>query len=93
MSIPIPPYTTLEGNTIHITALPVHEQAFYLRLKAYYETNPAHVEFSRRWRVDGHQVWRGKDRQLVADSPIFAVCQDLDARVAIREGHLGTYKS
>jgi len=90
-------YRTLEGQVIRVDKLAPEEQALYQNLRAEYRRSPSHASFNFYWQSEGSKVWgesaaQGKDvRRGIADSPIFAICQDLDARLAIREGHLGDY--
>ena len=81
-------YRTLEGQIIPLDDLAWTEQAFYDRLRTYYKTTPSHEDFSFYWRSEGEQVWGNKTNKEVTKSAIFAICQDLDARLAIKEGHL-----
>ena len=80
-------YRTLEGQVFQLDDLPWPERAFYDRLRAYYKTSPSHEEFSFYWRSEGEQVWGHKTNKEVAKSGLFTICQDLDARIAIKEGH------
>ena len=90
-------YRTLEGQVIRVDKLAPEEQALYQKLRAEYRRNPSHTYFNFYWQSEGSKVWgdraaQGKDaRREIADSPIFAICQDLDARLAIREGHVADY--
>ena len=81
-------FRTLEGQVIPLDDLAWTERAFYDRLKAYYKTSPSHEDFSFYWRSEGEQVWGHKTNKEAAKSLIFAICQDLDARLAIKEGHV-----
>ena len=90
-------YRTLAGNAIQLDSLPAKDRGLYVTLKKYFDTTPSHVDFSYFWRSEGQQIWgehaRGGEaaRREIANSPIFAICQDFDSRVAIREGHLRDY--
>lgn len=81
-------YTTLENKVIALNTLSWVERAFYDRLHTYYKTSPSHEDFSFYWRSEGEEIWANKPRKEVSRSPIFAICQDLDARLAIKEGHV-----
>jgi hypothetical protein len=82
-------YTTLEKEVIYINGMSELEQSFYLQITNYYQQNPSHPDFSNYWRAEGQRVvWIDCSRKEIVRSSIFKVCQDLDARLAIKEGHL-----
>ena len=82
-------YTTLEREIIRINDMPELEQSFYLQAKNYYHQNPSHPDFSNYWRAEGQRmIWGDWPRKEIVRSSIFKVCQDIDARLAIKEGHL-----
>ena len=87
-------YRTLKGEVFQISALAPEEREFYKRLKAHYASKPSQDDFNFYWQAEGKNVWGAKARlgeevrRGIARSPIFRICQDLDARLAMREAEL-----
>ena len=76
-------------EVICINNMSESEQSFYSQIKDYYRKNPSHMDFSNYWRAEGQRaVWSDCSRKECVNSLIFKICQDLDSRLAIKEGHL-----
>jgi len=82
-------YITLEKEVVYINNMSKSEQSFYSQIKDYYRKKPSHMDFSNYWRAeDQRAVWSDCSRKECVNSLIFKICQDLDSRLAIKEGHL-----
>ena len=80
-------YIMLDSTEIDIGALPEVEQEFYHRMKEHYDAGMGWIEFGNLWISEISKVCKGKSPAETAASPLFRVCQDMESRIALREGH------
>jgi transcriptional regulator with XRE-family HTH domain len=75
-----PRYQTITGRTLDMSKLSADERRFLSAVQAKYETAPAWTEFAA-WRISNFA-----ESGLPADSVVYRLCQDLEARLGISQG-------
>ncbi len=75
-------FRTITGRQIHLTALTQADKDFLGRVLGWYEGDPDWTEFSARWT----RAFR--ESALSQDSPVYRICQDLEARLGIAQGRV-----
>lgn len=80
-------YETLAGRRFSLAELTAEERAFLDELLALYRARPEWSEFAREWVRRGRAgPWRG--RRVPVGSPLYRICQDLEARLGVAEGRV-----
>ena len=75
-------YLTVTGRPLDLSRLTAEERRFLSAVKKKYAANPDWTEFSAWWN-------REFDRAgLKSFTPIYWVCQDLESRLGIAQGHV-----
>lgn len=80
-------YTTLENERYDCDLLPRAHKAFLAKAVRKYSKNPTWDEFGHFWISEGKEMWKGISGRNLIRLPIYKICQDLEARLGIKQGH------
>jgi hypothetical protein len=80
-------YETLHNGPYDLDELTVKEREFFNRVREYYQENPDWNEFANFWNREGGKIWGNKPIEEATESPIFKICQDMEARLGIEQGY------
>ena len=79
-------YRTITGRKFDLTTMKAEERAFLTEVAELYRRRPAWDEFARTWPALGRTgVW---GEAVPVGSPLYRICQDLEARLGIAEGRV-----
>jgi hypothetical protein len=73
-------YQTITGRRLALSRLTKAEKRFLAQLEEQFRTRPEWTRFAAWWNAALDQAGLG------TDSPLYAVCQDLEARLGIEQG-------
>src|SRR4051794_28144571 len=73
-------YQTITGRSIPVSKLSRSEKDFLSRVRQKYKERPEWTRFAAWWNAELTRAG------LSARSPLYRVCQDLEARLGIRQG-------
>ena len=80
-------YTTLTGRRFDLSQVSAAERRFLDDMLALFQRQPTWEAFSRAWLTLGKErLWQ--DGAIPVGSPLYRICQDLAARLAVSEGRV-----
>ncbi|HEY5476161.1 MAG TPA: hypothetical protein VIK11_05520 [Tepidiformaceae bacterium] len=87
----MPTYTTLDGDTLDLSALTAPEAEYLGVLKVAFEAGMEWASFNRLVHGDRNPILEPGHRvtSAVASHPIFRAAQDMEDRLGIRQGEIG----
>ena len=74
------PYRLITGRHIDLSKLNANERKFLSEINARYQEEPAWTKFASFWTT------KFLEAQLDESSPVYRLCQDLEARLGIAQG-------
>jgi predicted XRE-type DNA-binding protein len=80
-------YTTLENGKYDRDRLPPAHKAFLTKVLRHYNKKPSWDKFAKFWLSKGNELWGGIRGKKLLELPIYKICQDLEARLGIEQGH------
>jgi len=81
-------YRTLNGEVFDLNKLPAKQKSIYAELKSFYDINTEWPKFTNLWVAKVSEVFGAKEQSSeIVEKPIYKICQDLDSRLGIRQGH------
>jgi len=82
-------YRTLTGRRFDLGQLADEERAFLDEIASLYRKKPDWNEFARTWmRLARARLWKGEKAPV--GSPVYRICQDMEARLGITEGRVAS---
>jgi hypothetical protein len=80
-------YQTLKHEIYDLDALPPDQQSIYAAVSEVYQQEPAWDTFTAFWLAQVDRLHPPLTRKAITETPIFKICEDMDARLAIRQGY------
>jgi hypothetical protein len=80
-------YQTLNNEIWALDALPPEQQKIYEAVFDFYRQEPDWDRFTAFWLAEVDRLQPKLPRKEITETPIFQICQDLDSRLAIKQGH------
>ena len=80
-------YQTLKQEIYDLDALPPDQQSMYEVVWDVYQQEPAWDTFTAFWLAQVDRLQPQFTRKDITETPIFKICEDLDARLAINQGY------
>jgi hypothetical protein len=80
-------YRTLKHEIYDLDALPPDQQSMYEAVWEFYQQGPDWDTFTAFWLAHIERLQPQLTRQEITETPIFKICEDLDARLAINQGY------
>lgn len=80
-------YETLNHEILDLDNLPKKYQNFYREINKYYKKGPDWNEFSNLWLGKINSIFHKVKREDIVKTPIFRICQDMESRLGIKQGH------
>ena len=87
-------YQTLKQEIYDLDALPPEQQSVYEAVWNFYQKAPDWDTFTAFWLAQIDRLHPQLSRKDITETPLFKICEDLDARLAINQGYtrLGAYR-
>jgi hypothetical protein len=79
-------YKTLENEVYDIDSLGSEEREVFSKAVEYFNENPDWNVFANYWFNLVTNVSRDMSREEVVQSPLYRICQDMEARLGIKQG-------
>ncbi len=80
-------YLTLDNDEYSLDALDAEEQRLYQEVKRRFDTDMDAVEFTNFWMGLIRKQYESIERAEIVALPLYKICQDLESRLAIRQGY------
>lgn len=80
-------YQTLKHEIYDLDALPPDQQRMYEAVWNIYQQEPAWDTFTAFWLAQVDRLHPALSRKAITETPIFKICEDMDARLAISQGY------
>lgn len=80
-------YETLNHVIFDMDNLPDSHQDFYREINKYYKRGTDWNEFSNFWLGKINSIFHKVKREDIIKTPIFRICQDMESRLGIKQGH------
>jgi hypothetical protein len=80
-------YQTLNHEIYDLDALPPNQQSIYEAVWDFYQQEPDWDTFTAFWLAQVDQLQPQLTRKDITETPIFKICEDMDARLAINQGY------
>lgn len=80
-------YKTLRGEIFDLGELTPEQKAIYTDVKSAFDSNTEWTDFSNLWIARMGAAFDGIPRSEVVEEPLYKICQDLESRLGIRQGH------
>ena len=80
-------YQTLKQEMYDLDALPPEQHSIYEAVWDVYQQKPDWDTFTAFWLAQVERLHPQCTRKDITETPIFKICEDLDARLAINQGY------
>ena len=80
-------YHTLKHEMYDLDSLPQDQQSMYKAVWAFYQQEPDWDIFTAFWLAHVDRLQPKLTRKDITETPIFKICQDMDSRVAMKQGY------
>ena len=80
-------YQTLKQEIYDLDALPPEQQSVYEEVWNFYQQAPDWDTFTAVWLAQIDRLYPQLSRKDITETPLFKICEDLDARLAINQGY------
>jgi hypothetical protein len=80
-------YQTLKQEIYDLDALPPDQQSIYEAVWDFYQQEPDWDTFTAFWLAQVDQLQPQLTRKEITETPIFKICEDMDARLVINQGY------
>ena len=82
-------YRTLKGQVINLENLSSKEYDLFIKTLSYFKRKPDKNKFAIYWLTKIDFVYKGKTKAFMGESPLFIICQDLEARLGTIQKETG----
>jgi hypothetical protein len=80
-------YQTLKQEIYDLDALPPEQQSVYEAVWNFYQQAPDWDTFTAFWLAQIDRLHPQLSRKDITETPLFKICEDMDARLAINQGY------
>ena len=80
-------YQTLNHEIYDLDILPQEQQSIYETVWHFYQQEPDWDTFTAFWLAQVDRLQPQLTRKDITKTPIFKICEDMDARLAIKQGY------
>ena len=80
-------YQTLKNEIYDLDSLPADQQSIYEAVWGFYQQEPTWDTFTAFWLGQVDRLQPKLTRAEIVETPIFKICEDMDARLAIKQGY------
>jgi hypothetical protein len=80
-------YQTLKQEMYDLDALPPEQQSVYEVVWNFYQQAPDWDTFTAFWLAQTDRLHPQLSRKDITETPLFKICEDMDARLAINQGY------
>ena len=81
-------YVTLDNEVYDIGNLSSEEKQVLSEARKYFDKNPDWNEFANYWLELVTAVSKDMSKEEIVQSPLYKICQDLEARLGIKQGYV-----